>query len=125
MNVGPTGRGAFDGRARERLDDYAKWMAANGESIYGCGAAPKDTPHIPNTLYTYNAKTRKLYVHFTCWPTGPVLLPFANRVKYAQFLHDKSELIVGLDEVTGSKGVLNIPLDKPPVEIPVVELTLK
>ena len=125
MNVGPTGRGEFDGRARERLDDYAKWMAANGESIYGCGAAPKDIPRIPNTLYTYNAKTRKLYVHFTCWPTGPVLLPFANRVKYAQFLHDKSELIVGLDEVTGSKGVLNIPLDKPPVEIPVVELTLK
>ena len=59
------------------------------------------------------------------WPTGPVRLPFADRVKYAQFLHDKSELVVGLDEATGRTGVLNIPLDKPPVEIPVVELTLR
>ena len=125
MNVGPTGRGEFDSRVQERLEDYGKWMSANGESIYGCGAAPKDLPHIPNTLYTYNAKTKKLYVHFLCWTTGPLPLPFANRVKYAQFLHDKSEIQVGLDEKMGGKCVLYIPLDKPSVEIPVVELTLR
>ena len=125
MNVGPTGSGEFDHRAKERLEDYAKWMAVNGESIYGCGAAPTDLVRIPNTLYTYNAETKKLYVHFLCWTTGPIPLPFADRVKYAQFLHDRSEVTVGLDEATGAKAVLHIPLDKPPVEIPVIEFTLK
>ena len=118
MNVGPTGRGEFDYRAKERLSDYGRWMDANGEAIYGCGAAPKDLPRIPNTLYTYNAKTRKLYVHFLCWTTGPVPLPFSERVSYAQFLHDRSEVEIGYKS-------LKTPLDKPPVEIPVIELTLK
>ena len=100
-------------------------MSVNGESIYGCGAAPTDLVRMPNTLYTYNAETKKLYVHFLCWTTGPIPLPFADRVKYAQFLHDRSEVTVGLDEATGAKAVLHIPLDKPPVEIPVIEFTLK
>ena len=125
MNVGPTGRGELDHRVQERLADYGRWMAANGESIYGCGAAPKDLPRIPNTLYTYNAKSRRLYVHFLCWTTGPVPLPFADRVTYAQFLHDRSEVEIGLDAATGRTHVLKTPLDKPPVEIPVIELTLR
>lgn len=119
MNVGPTAAGEFDGRALERLADYGEWMRVNGESIYGCGRAPDDirsTP-IPNTLYTYNAATKKLYVHFLAWTLGPVKIPFADKVKYVQFLHDHSEIPV-------VRGELMIPLDKPPVEIPVVEFSL-
>ena len=120
MNVGPTGRGEFDFRAKERLADYAEWMSVNGESIYGCGAAPDGLgPRIPNTLYTFNAATGKLYVHFLCWTTGPVPLPFADRVEYAQFLHDRSEVTID------DEGRLEIPLAKPPVEIPVVEFSLR
>ncbi len=121
MNVGPTGRGEFDCRAQERLADYGAWMDRCSESIYGCGRAPKEflKQRIPNTLYTYNPKKNKLYVHFLCWTTGPIPVPFAERVLYVQFLHDKSELT--LDD----EGRLQIPLDKPPLEIPVVEFTLK
>ena len=121
MNVGPTGRGEFDHRAKERLADYGEWMDRCGEAIYGCGRAPKELleKRIPNTLYTYNAEKNILYVHFLCWTTGPIPVPFADKVKYSEFLHDRSE--VPLDAV----GRLQIPLDKPPVEIPVIAFTLK
>ena len=45
-------------------------------------------------------------------------MPFSERVSYAQFLHDRSEVEIGYKS-------LKTPLDKPPVEIPVIELTLK
>ena len=35
LNVGPTGRGAFDARAKDRLAGVGAWMKYNGRSIYG------------------------------------------------------------------------------------------
>ena len=42
MNVGPTGAGEFDCRAKERLADYGKWLHENGDAIYGCTRAPAE-----------------------------------------------------------------------------------
>ncbi len=120
MNIGPTGAGEIDSRAMERLNDYGEWMAVNSASIYGCGRASDELlkNRIPNTLYTWNPKTKKLYVHFLAWVYGRIFVPFAERVKYAQLLNDRSEV-----EVDG-EGYLILPLEKPPVEIPVVEFSL-
>jgi alpha-L-fucosidase len=51
-----------------------------------------------------------------------VVLPgYKGKIKYAQFLHDNSELIMKED---GNDILLTVPVKKPGYEIPVVELTL-
>ena len=118
MNVGPTAAGEFDYRAMERLADYGKWLHACGDSIYGCTAAPEEFVAPNGTILTYNPKTNKLYMHMLSWQWGEFAVPFMSRVKYVQLLNDKSEIrVVG--------GKLQLPTDKPPVEIPVVEFTLR
>ncbi len=118
MNVGPTGAGEFDYRAKERLADYGKWLHENGDAIYGCTRAPAEFAAPPNTILTYNPKTKKLYMAVLSWTYGQIKLPFAGRVTYAQLLNDKSQVLL-------RHGMLEIPTDKPPTEIPVIEFTLK
>jgi alpha-L-fucosidase len=138
LNVGPTGRGAFDDRALDRLRGIGAWMDKNGRSIYGCTQAPAEFPKPANCLLTYNAAARRLYVHVLEWPMGVLALDgFAGLVDYAQLLHDASE--VPFSErggetgfMPGSRGkeaentlTLRLPVRKPGVEIPVIELFLK
>ncbi len=127
LNVGPTARGTFDGRARDRLAAMGEWMRLNGRSIYGCTEAPAELAAPPNTLLTWNPQTRRLYVHLLVYPLGRIELPgMADKVKYVQFLHDASEIrfTAGRGEAAGSLS-LSLPVLKPPVEIPVLEVFLK
>ena len=134
MNVGPTARGYFDYRAVEALDAYAKWMKYNSRSIYGCDIEEEFTP--PNGCrYTRSADGKRLYVHLISYPFAYLELPgLAGRVEYIQFLHDASELRYTEGEVPHfSEGrsnrsdllIVQMPVVKPPVEIPVVEIFLK
>jgi alpha-L-fucosidase len=127
LNVGPTARGTFDHRAKERLDAMGDWMAVNNRAIYFCTEAPADFSAPANTLLTYNPVTRRLYVHLLAYPMGSLtLLNMADRVKYVQFLHDASEIrySTGSNETKNNIN-LQLPVLKPPVEIPVVEVFLK
>lgn len=123
LNVGPTARGMFDYRAQNALKAIGEWMALNSASIYGCTQAPGEFKAPSGTLYTYNAEKKRLYVHLTVWPLNKLVLPGLNgKIKYVQFLHDNSEIkYIGKENDLS----LNIPLKKPPVEVPVIELTLK
>jgi len=118
MNVGPTATGEFDYRALERLADYGKWLRVNGESIYGCGPAPEEFAPLPGTTLTYNPKTNRLYMHMLSWRFGAFQIPFGERVKCCRLLNDGSELRFRWN-------TLHLPVEKPPVEIPVVEFILK
>ena len=119
MNVGPTGRGVFDHRACDRLDAFARWMEDHSKAIYGCGAAPEEFAAPEGTALTYNAATRRLYLHLFDYPgLRPLKLGFADRVAYAQLLNDASEVALAC-------GALRLPEIPPPAEIPVVELFLK
>ncbi|HUX97046.1 MAG TPA: alpha-L-fucosidase [Bacteroidales bacterium] len=127
LNVGPTARGTFDPRAQDRLKSMGEWMKYNNRSIYGCTEAPSEFSAPPNTLLTYNPVTKKLYIHLLAYPMGRVNLKGMNdKVKYVQFLHDASEVkfSAGTGEDTGSLS-LQLPVQKPPVEIPVLEVYLK
>jgi alpha-L-fucosidase len=54
------------------------------------------------------------------------LAGMAGKVKYAQFLHDASEIRFGPGRGEGSGDLaLALPVRKPPVEIPVLEIFLK
>jgi len=135
LNVGPTARGTFDRRATDRLQAMGEWMKVNSRSIYGCTQAPAEFPVPQNCLLTYNPAAKRLYVHVLRWPIDILRLDgFAGKVAYAQLLNDASEIRYteeGL-EPAGKKGekvanslVLELPIAKPGVEIPVIELFLK
>lgn len=127
LNVGPTARGVFDYRAQDRLKAMGDWMKYNNRSIYNCTEAPADFIAPPNTLLTYNPVTNRLYVHLLAYPLGSLTLSrMADRVKYIQFLHDASEIRFrpGNDE-NKNDLILSLPVQKPPSEIPVLEVFLK
>jgi alpha-L-fucosidase len=134
LNVGPTGRGEFDARALSRLEGMGEWMKRHSRSIYGCTQAPEEFKTPQDCRLTYNPETKRLYIHVFAWPfqqlylEGPV-----QRVEYAQLLNDASEVqIKGLDDWQASwdkkeKNLLSlrIPVQKPNVTVPVIELFLK
>ncbi|MBO7146901.1 MAG: alpha-L-fucosidase [Lentisphaeria bacterium] len=133
MNVGPTARGFLDVRAEKGLSYFAKWMKYNSVSIYGCGAAPGLTAP-DGCRYTWNPKTNRLYLHIYSWPFRFLELQnLGGKVKYAQLLHDMSE--IELDEAseaatskapTAAGNIsLKLPVQKPDDAVPVVELFLK
>ncbi|MEI6050599.1 MAG: alpha-L-fucosidase [Bacteroidota bacterium] len=127
LNVGPTARGVFDFRAQDRLKSMGEWMKYNNRSIYNCTEAPAEFTAPANSLLTYNPVTKKLYVHLLTYPMGSLTLPdMADKVKYVQFLHDASEIRfrTGRDEEKNDL-ILSLPVQKPPVEIPVLEVYLK
>jgi alpha-L-fucosidase len=127
LNVGPTARGMFDYRAQASLAAMGEWMKVNGRSVYGCTEAPAGFVAPPNTLLTWNPVTNRLYVHLLAYPLDKIDLPgLAGKVKYAQFLHDASEIKFssGGGEAAGDLS-LSLPVRKPPVEIPVLEIYLK
>jgi alpha-L-fucosidase len=132
LNVGPTARGYLDERAQKSLAGIGEWMKYNSRSIYGCTQAPSEFKQPDNCLLTYNPVTKRLYVHLLDYPLQKLVLPgYAGKVKYAQFLHDGSEIRVLDKEGYGFKQAgatgdlsLSLPVKKPDVEIPVVELIL-
>ncbi|MGJ1261989.1 alpha-L-fucosidase [Sphingobacterium spiritivorum] len=136
LNVGPTARGYFDDRATNRLEEMGQWMKYNSKSIYGCTAAPEGFQKPDNTYLTYNPETKRMYIHLLQWPFKTLYLPgFKDKVKYAQFLHDNSEIkytsrsSASAGEhmaITAGEGdlIMDLPVVKPNVEIPVIELIL-
>jgi alpha-L-fucosidase len=128
MNVGPTARGTFDDRALSALGIYRDWMKVNARSIYGCTQSEFAAP--PDCRLTQNGK--RVYLHIFAWPFRNVHLDgMAGQVEYAQFLHDASEVrfIDSSDaEYQGLQGgtlTLELPVLKPDVVVPVVELFLR
>ena len=136
MNVGPTSRGYIDSRAMTRLQVYARWMKLHSESIYGCGTAPEEFPEPRDCRYTYNPEKKKLYLHIMNWPFGHITLKnLAGKIAYAQFLHDGSEVLMReaapaihshlIAAVPPGGVALQLPVNKPDTEVPVIELILK
>jgi len=127
LNVGPTARGTFDERAQASLKAMGEWTKVNGRSIYGCTEAPAGIVVPPNTVLTWNPVTNRLFVHLLAYPLDRIVLPgMAGKVKYVQFLHDASE--IGMAPGRGEAAadlVLSLPVLKPAVEIPVLEVFLK
>lgn len=138
LNVGPTGRGEFDERAMDRLSGIGRWMRLHGRSIYGCTAAPPEFACPQDCRLTYNPERKRLYMHVFAWPFKHLHLDgkaYAERVEYAQLLNDASEIpMKGLedwqklyrgDEESTPTVTLTLPVQKPNVAVPVIELFLK
>jgi alpha-L-fucosidase len=133
LNVGPTARGNIDYRAEEALKNMGEWMKFNSRSIYGCTQAPDEFEAPEHSILTYNPETNRLYIHLIDYPITNYRLPgMKGKVKYAQFLHDASELLITEpyghhrqgDIATENDLNLRLPVNKPNTEIPVIELIL-
>ena len=137
MNVGPTARGCFDRRACKALTVFADWMKFNSRSIYGCTMAEPDLlAACPRDCrMTQSQDGTRLYLHLFAYPFAPLeLRGLAGRVEYAQFLADGSELrfTEGRAEhfsLGAAEGedllVIELPVQKPDGEVPVIELFLR
>jgi alpha-L-fucosidase len=124
LNVGPTGRGEFDRRALDRLAGIGEWMRRHGRSIYGCTQAPDEFRCPEHCRYTWNPDARRLYCHVYSWPFRHLHLDdMADRVEYAQLLNDASE--VKMLKPKPSLLTLELPVKKPDVTVPVIELFMK
>ena len=81
----------------------------------------------------FNPETKRLYIHLVNYPMGALPFDFADKVEYAQFLRDASELKIRKGAAIqhpqsgdlGGRDFLLLPMKKPNVEIPVVEIFLK
>jgi alpha-L-fucosidase len=111
-----------------------EWMKRHSRSIYGCTQAPEEFKAPQDCRLTYNPDTNRMYVHVFAWPFGQLHLDgFAGKVEYAQLLNDASEIkMEGLPEWqsqwnTAAKDtlMLTIPVRKPNVTVPVIELFMK
>ncbi len=131
FNVGPNGRGEIEPRAVDRLKAIGEWFRVNGRSIYG--TMPSEFTPPADARYTQNGN--RLYLHMFSWPFKRIYLPgLAGKIDYAQLLNDGSEVQI-LPEGTsihhrlpaGSEdaAIIEIPVQKPPVTVPVIELFLK
>ncbi len=135
LNVGPTARGGFDERTMDRLNGIGQWMEVHARSIYGCGAAPREFPVPQDCRLTWNPAGKRMYVHVLAWPFRHLHLDgFKNRVEYAQLLNDGSEIRFHQDGHQGLnfKGLaapetltLELPVQRPQVTVPVIELFMK
>ncbi|MGI5207683.1 alpha-L-fucosidase [Spirillospora sp. CA-108201] len=133
LNVGPNGRGEIDPPSLERLASIGDWMRRHGRSIHGCTQAPAELVGSlpPGTLATYNPQAHRLYLHLLHWPTQPLVVPgLGEHVDYAQFLHDGAEVrspshpLELLHAPDPGALWLELPIAKPDVTVPVIELFL-
>ncbi|CAN5639778.1 alpha-L-fucosidase [soil metagenome] len=133
LNVGPTARGEFDPRARETLDAIGEWMRLHNRAIVGAQASELAAP--PDCRFTRNGN--RLYLHIFSWPFRHIHLDgMADQVVFAQFLNDGSEIKRIVNDphsqtqntsMSGSVGTvtLELPIQKPDVLVPVIEIFLK
>jgi alpha-L-fucosidase len=90
LNVGPTAEGQIPAPSVERLRAIGKWMAANGESIYGTQASPfKATPWGRCTRKAMPDGKTRLFLHVFQWPTdGKLTVPGLANKPVGAFLLD-------------------------------------
>ncbi len=91
VNVGPDARGVIPLRATEILDEVGKWLAANGEAIYGCGPDARPRPEWGR----WTRKGNLLYAHVMEQMIGHIALPgLRDQVKFARRVADEAEVIL-------------------------------
>lgn len=144
MNVGPCGRGYIDDRACNALDVFGKWMKYNSRSIYGCTMAEPEFTAPNGTWLTQSEDGSRLYIHLFSYPYGALVMDhLLDKIEYAQFLHDASEIkyqaisvapvaagsYAGSQVAAGKEDAAQVKFILPPVQpdqlVPVIEVFLK
>ncbi|HEY0008498.1 MAG TPA: alpha-L-fucosidase [Tepidisphaeraceae bacterium] len=72
LNIAPDGKGHLADKTIEIVSKVGKWLAANGESIYGCG--PANLPKPDWGRYTLSRDGRRLFAHVLDQQIGHISL---------------------------------------------------
>ena len=109
-------------------------MKYHQRAIYGAGISEFETPK--DCRYT-QVGDKRLYLHIFSWPLRHIHLKnLAGKVAYVQFLHDHSEIyfrefdpnevITSTETLIDQQSImLELPVEKPSVLVPVIEIILK
>lgn len=134
LNVGPTARGEVAESDAAIFEAVGRWMRHHEASIRGAGPSQWTPP----SGVVYTQRGSRLYAHLFDWPFGMLHLPgLAGRVEFARLLNDGSE--VGFREIPSDQQAFNLvpagpapgtltltlPVRRPEVAVPVIELTLR
>ncbi len=127
LNVGPMADGVIPERSAENLREVGKWLAANGEAVYGTGRSPfgeefggyladvKDRNGRPiwasRSDWRCTVKPGKLYFTVFTWRGGFDLPRFKNKVKTAYLLIDPEKHAIPMK--TGTDGIITLQLTRP------------
>lgn len=133
LNVGPNARGEFEPRAQATLAAIGEWTRLHGRAIYGATASDLTPP----ADCRITQRGDRLYLLLFAWPFRHIHLDgMAGRVAYAQFLHDGSEVKRLRNDPaqqaqnttmagTPDTLTLELPVQRPDVLVPVIELFLQ
>ncbi|ARO14589.1 alpha-L-fucosidase [Ketogulonicigenium robustum] len=132
MHVSPTARGRLDAKSTAALQVYADWMRYHRAAIYGARAA--DLPPLQDCRLT--RKGSAVYVHVLVWPFRHLHLPsLGTKVWRARLMNYGSEIKILQPQPPNPNDTMLVPVDpndltfglpveKPPVAIPVIVLAL-
>ncbi|MEL7118588.1 MAG: alpha-L-fucosidase, partial [Bacteroidota bacterium] len=85
LNVGPNEYGVIPKVCQKNLREIGKWLALNGDAVYGTQAGP--FPFLSWGRATM--KGQKLYLHVFDWPEdGRLVVPFSNQIIRAHLMAD-------------------------------------
>jgi alpha-L-fucosidase len=123
LNVGPDGLGRIPQPSVERLQTIGRWIAINGESIYGSNASP--FAKLPWGRCTRKVQDDRvvLYLHVFDWPHGGRLLVpgLKSGIQSARLLATGSTLTT---ESNGESLVVHVPATAPDPVDSVIRLDL-
>ena len=119
FNVGPQPDGCIPQKSLDRLAEVGKWMAENGETIYGTRA----TMLPPQKWGVLTHKGKKVFLHVTEFPEdGIIELPFQLRVRSVTAFKGGSKLAF---KATRNSFKVTVPSDADCTIDYIVEMDLK
>jgi alpha-L-fucosidase len=141
LNVGPTAEGIIPDRSAENLREVGKWLAANGEAVYGAGRSPfgsefggpiaGQTDINGQPVFGYRSDWRcttkpgKLYfIVFNFSRAGLELPKLKNKVKSAYLLIDPEKKALPLKTAQDGSIIVQVPRPEwtPMANVVVVEI---